>query len=391
VTVHHNPSAATAVELDALVHEVHADLLAEAASEVEPMGRARVVRAVRARRPLIPGPAVHAATERVLARVEGLGALAPLLAEPEVTDVLVNGPGPVWVERRGRLECTEVELAADEIFRIVERVLAPLGRRLDRSSPLVDARLSDGSRLNAIVPPLAVDGPCLAIRRFGVACRSLGDLCPHPVAPFLRAAIAARQNVVISGGTGAGKTTLLDALAGEVGREERLVTIEDTAELRLPHPHVVRLEARPATNEGLAGVGIRELVRNALRLRPDRIIVGEVRGPEALDMLQAMNTGHEGSLTTLHANGPADALRRLETMVLLDGSGLPIPAVRDQIAAAVDLVVQVGRGVDGARQVLAVAEPGLEPDREGRLVMRTLWDGAGLFRPPHRPARREQP
>ncbi|MBK9180241.1 MAG: CpaF family protein [Acidimicrobiales bacterium] len=269
---------------------------------------------------------------------------------------MVNGPGPVWVERRGRVERTPLTLDGPTIEHLIERIVAPLGLRIDRASPLVDARLPDGSRVNAVVPPLAVDGPCLTIRRFGARAVTLAEVCPPGVAPFLAWAVGARCNVLVSGGTGAGKTTLLNALAGEIPAEERVVTVEDAAELRLPREHVVRLEARPANAEGVGEVRVRDLVRNALRMRPDRIVVGEVRGPEALDMLQAMNTGHEGSLSTCHANSPADALRRLETMILMGDVALPLAAVREQLAASLDLVVQIARRPGGGRAVVEVAE-----------------------------------
>jgi pilus assembly protein CpaF len=262
----------------------------------------------------------------------------------------------VWIERDGRLECTELQLDRATIEHLVERVVGPLGLRIDRSSPLVDARLPDGSRVNAVVPPLAIDGPYLTIRRFAVRAIELADACTPPIAELLRDAVRARRNVVISGGTGAGKTTLLNAMAAHIPSSERVVTVEDAAELRLPGVHVLRLEARPANAEGAGEVSVRDLVRNALRMRPDRIVVGEVRGAEALDMLQAMNTGHDGSLSTCHANSPADALRRIETMVLTGNVALPLAAVRDQLASAIDLVVQVARDATGARRVVSVAE-----------------------------------
>jgi pilus assembly protein CpaF len=253
-------------------------------------------------------------------------------------------------------------------------VVGPLGLRVDRAAPLVDARLPDGSRVNAVVPPLAVDGPCLTIRRFVARRVVLDEVCPPGVAPLLAWAVRARLNVLVSGGTGAGKTTLLNALAAEVPAGERVVTVEDAAELQLPGEHVVRLEARPASAEGSGEVLVRDLVRNALRMRPDRIVVGECRGPEALDMLQAMNTGHEGSLSTCHANGPADALRRLETMVLMGSVALPLAAVREQVDGALDLVVQVARRPDGTRAVVELAE--VAPDRPARV--RRLARPAGL-------------
>jgi pilus assembly protein CpaF len=255
---------------------------------------------------------------------------------------------------------TSVQLGAAEIDHLIEKVVGPLGLRVDRSSPAVDARLPDGSRVHAIVPPLAIDGPYLTIRRFRSVAVVLEDFCGPDVAALLRRAVAERRNVIVCGGTGSGKTTLLNALAGEIA-DGRIVTVEDAAELRLHQTHVVRLEARPPNAEGVGHFTIRELVRNALRMRPDRIIVGECRGAEALDMLTAMNTGHEGSMSTCHANSPHDALRRLETMVLLAGEGLPLDAVRDQLHAAIDLIVEVGRAANGARRIVSVgevAEPG---------------------------------
>jgi len=239
---------------------------------------------------------------------------------------------------------------------LVERVVAPLGLRIDRTSPLVDARLPDGSRVNVIIPPLAIDGACITVRRFGTRAIALEELCAPDVAAMLRDAVRRRANIIVSGGTGAGKTTLLNALAAVIPDGERIVTVEDAAELRLPGSHVVRLEARPANADGVGAVTVRALVRNALRMRPDRIVVGEVRGAEALDMLQAMNTGHEGSLSTCHANSPADALRRVETMVLMDAADVPLAAIREQLVSALDLVVHMARGRDGSRRVVALAE-----------------------------------
>jgi pilus assembly protein CpaF len=345
-----------------------------------------VAAVVRRAHPLLPDQEVAAIAAAVAARAAGLGPLEPLLADPAVTEVMVNGPGPVWVERRGRLERTALELGSPEIDVLVERIVGPLGLRADRRSPVADARLADGSRANVVVPPLAVDGTCITIRRFGARAIALDELSPPGVAELLRWAVDARANVVVSGGTGAGKTTLLNALGAALPPGERLVTVEDTAELRLPGEHVVRLEARPATADGVGEVGIRDLVRNALRMRPDRIVVGEVRGPEATDMLWAMNTGHEGSLTTCHANSPADAIRRLELMVLSAALDLPLPAVRDQLAAALDLVVHVARLHGGARRIVAVAEVA-DPPEEGRRV-RPLADREGLHALPSRAPRR---
>jgi len=283
--------------------------------------------------------------------------LETLLADPEVTEILLNGGGQAFVERRGRLEPVTVGLDEAAIRRIVERVIAPLGLRLDRSSPMVDARLPDGSRLHAVLPPVAVDGTCVAIRRFGGGRRELGDFALSPPgAELLRWAVGAGWNLLLSGGTGAGKTTLLNVLAGEVAPGERIVTIEETAELALGQPHVVRLEARVANAEGAGAVPVRALVRASLRLRPDRLVVGEVRGEEAFDLLQALNTGHCGSLCTIHANGPDDALARLESLVLLAGVGLPVDAIRAQIRAAVDAVVHVVRRPGGRRAVEVIAE-----------------------------------
>jgi pilus assembly protein CpaF len=293
--------------------------------------------------------------DELLADLVGLGPLEPLLADPAVTDVMVNGGGDVWIERAGRLDRVELALEPTTVLHLIERVVAPLGLRVDRAQPLVDARLPDGSRVNAVVPPLAVDGPCLTIRRFGARAIPLARFGPPDVAGLLRRAVRERRNIVVCGGTGSGKTTLLNALAAEIPPGERIVTVEDAAELRLPQEHVVRLEARPANADGAGEVRIRDLVRNALRMRPDRIVVGECRGPEALDMLQAMNTGHEGSLSTCHANGPDDALRRLETMVLMGEVALSLTAVREQLTSALDLLVMVTR--QGARRrVTAVAE-----------------------------------
>jgi pilus assembly protein CpaF len=368
---------------DGLVDAVHAALVATAPGAVgDPVA---VAAAVRRDHPLLGDAAVAEVAAAVAARAVGLGPLDPLLGDPSVSEVMVNGGGAVWVERHGRLERTALRLAPAEVDLVVERIVGPLGLRADRRSPIADARLPDGSRANVVVPPLAVDGTCVTIRRFGARTLALADVCPPGVAPLLAWAVGARCNVVVSGGTGAGKTTLLNALGALLPAGERLVTVEDTAELRLPGDHVVRLEARPASADGLGAVAIRDLVRNALRMRPDRILVGEVRGAEALDMVWAMNTGHEGSLTTCHANSPADALRRLELMVLGAGLDLPLSAVRDQLAAALDLVVHVARLDGGHRGVVAVAEV-LDPPRDHARV-RPLADRRGLAALPERPPR----
>ncbi len=351
-TLHRRTGGADGPALDELIHR----RLLAGLPDATPIERAQVVRLVRADDPLLPSAAVDVVVERVFARLGGLGPLDPLLADPDVTELMVNGPGSVWVERHGRLEQTQVLLESATIEHLIERIVGPLGLRVDRASPLVDARLPDGSRVNAVVPPLAVDGPCMTIRRFGARPIKLEEIASPPVADLLSWAVQSRANIVVSGGAGAGKTTLLNALAAFIPVHERIITVEDAAELRLPGDHVVRLEARPASAEGSGAVTIRDLVRNALRMRPDRVLVGEARGAEALDLLQAMNTGHEGSLSTCHANGPDDALRRLETMVLLADVGLSLVAVREQLTSAVDMVVHVTRRPDGSRGVSAVAE-----------------------------------
>lgn len=297
----------------------------------------------------------------------GLGPLAPLVLDPAVTDVLVNGPQDVFVERFGRLEKSEVRFRDSEhLLRVIERIAAGVGRRIDQSSPMADFRLPDGSRVNATIPPVSIDYPTLSIRRFGHRRLRDTDLLRYDslndaMLRFLREAVRHRVNMVISGGTGAGKSTLLSALAESIPADERVVTIEDTAELQLDQPHVVRLEGRPVNTEGAGEITIRQLVVNSLRMRPDRILVGEVRSGEALDMLQAMNTGHDGSITTVHANSPRDALSRLETMVLMAGTELPSRAIREQITSAVQLLVHVSRGEDGVRRVHSISEvTGLE-------------------------------
>ena len=308
--------------------------------------------------PLDSGEVVVAAVDAIL----GLGPLERLLRDPLVTDVLVNGPSQVWVERAGSMSLTTVRFADDAaVVASVERVLAPLGLRIDRASPTVDARLSDGSRLHAVIPPVAVDGPIVAVRRFTKAVQSLAELvasgsAPIEVADLLKEAVLGRKNLVISGGTGAGKTTLLNVLSTEIPASQRIVTVEDAAELELAG-HVVRLEARPPNAEGAGEISLQQLVRSALRLRPDRIIVGEVRGPEALDMIWALNTGHDGSMSTVHANSPAEALWRLETLAMSGERRVGEAAVRRQMMSAIDVVVQVAR-VAGERRVVEVSEVG---------------------------------
>ena len=325
---------------------------------------------------------------RIAERSFGLGPLETLLADPEVDEIMVSGTAPAWVERRGRIESTGVGFATeDDLRHTIERILAPLGRRVDEAQPLVDARLPDGSRVNVVVPPLALDGPALTIRRFRRRGFGPADLVrtgtlPQPLLDFLGRAVAARSNVLVCGGTGSGKTTTLNALSAFIGAEERVVTIEDAAELRLRQPHVIRLEARPANLEGRGEVTIRQLVRNALRMRPDRIVVGEVRGAEALDMLTALSTGHDGSLCTVHAGSPAEALRRIETLALMAELGLPHAAVREQVADAIDLVVCQSRMADGGRRVVAVAEVVRVAGGAGVREVFTLRDGRPCWRAP---------
>ena len=298
---------------------------------------------------------------RILRDTVGLGPLEELLADPSVEEVMVNGPQRVYVERAGRIEPVDACFADEEELRnAIERILAPLGRRIDELSPMVDARLADGSRVNAVIPPLAIDGPALSIRRFGArrpGPRELVELgtLTEPQLELLERAVTERRSLLVSGGTGSGKTTLLNALSGFVSEQERLVTIEDAAELRLRRRHVVRLESRPAGVEGRGEVTIRDLLRNALRMRPDRIVIGEVRGAEALDLLTALNTGHRGALSTIHANSPADALARLETLALMAGLGLPHEAIAAQVRRGIDLVVQIERQGDGRRRVTEIA------------------------------------
>jgi pilus assembly protein CpaF len=381
---------------------VHEQLLAGHTPSTGAHGDRSVAELVRAAAPLLTDAEVRRAVRAVEARVLGLGALEPLVADPAVTEIMVSGPGTVFVERGGAIEPTGIHLDAAGLALLVERVVAPLGLRADRSAPIVDARLPDGSRVNVILPPLALDGPCVTIRRFSPTAVPLDAFCSPAVAELLRWAVRARWNVLVSGATAAGKTTLLNALASELPPHERVITVEDAAELRLPGTHVVRLESRPATADGVGAVTIRQLVRNALRMRPDRIIVGEVRGAEALDMLQAMNTGHDGSLSTCHANGPDDALRRVETMVLFADAGLPLAAVREHLESALDLVVHVARDSRGGRRVREVAEVcrqgggrattarAREPGAEARTRTLAGPDGA-VVAAPTRPARQPDP
>ena len=322
----------------------------------------------------------------VLNELFGLGPLEALLRDPNISDILVNRFDQVYVERDGRLELTDIVFRDDRhLMQIIERIVSTVGRRIDESSPMVDARLRDGSRVNAIIPPLAIDGPSLSIRRFRTGRVGAEDMVERetmtqPMLDFLRAAVACRLNIIVSGGTGAGKTTLLNVLSGFISNLERVVTIEDAAELMMRQRHVVRLETRPPNIEGKGAVRQRDLVVNALRMRPDRIIVGEVRSDEALDMLQAMNTGHDGGLTTIHANSPRDALYRLDTMVAMANLNLPERAVRQQIASAVNLVIQVTRLSDGTRKVTAITEV---TGMEGEMISTQdifVFDRTGLRR-----------
>ncbi len=299
----------------------------------------------------------------------GLGPIEPLMQDPTISDILVNGSKEVYVERHGKLEPTRVIFRDDaHLLQVIDRIVSAVGRRVDESSPMVDARLPDGSRVNAIIPPLALDGPVLSIRRFAKDPFHMADLIEFgtltpALAEILRASVQARLNILVSGGTGAGKTTMLNVLSNAIPNTERIVTIEDSAELQLQQEHVVRLETRPPNIEGQGAVSQRELLRNALRMRPDRIVVGEVRGAEVLDMLQAMNTGHDGSISTVHANSTRDALSRIETMVLMSGLSLPVRAMRDYVASALDLVIHVSRLSDGTRKVVRVTEiVGMEED-----------------------------
>lgn len=308
----------------------------------------------------------------------GFGPLEPLLRDPDISEIMVNGADQVYIEKKGKVIPTEVEFRNDQhVVRIIERIVRPLGRRIDRKWPMVDARLPDGSRVNAIIPPVAIDGPSITIRKFSTDKLTtddlirFGSLTPQ-MAEFLRACVVARLNIVVSGGTGSGKTTLLNILSGFIPSDERIVTIEDSAELQLQQPHVVRLETKPAEPDGSGRpVHIRDLVINALRMRPERIVVGEVRGGEAIDMLQAMNTGHDGSLTTAHANTPRDCLARLETMALMAGMEMPLKVIREQIASAVDLIVQTQRLRDGSRKIIQISEvQGMEGDT---IVMQDIF------------------
>jgi len=315
--------------------------------------------------------------EWVLADILGYGPLEPILDDNSITEIMVNGPNMIYIERNGRIELTDITFENDaHLMRIIDRIVSPLGRRVDEASPMVDARLPNGYRVNATIPPLALDGPLLTIRKFAQVPYTAQDLIANgsmtpQLVTFLKACVQARINMVISGGTGSGKTTLLNVVSAFIPETERIITVEDTAELQLKQVHVLRVEKRPPNVEGKGEVTIRQLVINALRMRPDRIIVGEARGGEALDMLQAMNTGHDGSMTTIHSNSPRDTLRRIETMVLMAGFELPLRAIREQVASAIDLVVHVERMRDGTRRVVQVSEvQGMEGES---IVMQDLF------------------
>ena len=323
----------------------------------------RVVRALLREQDLrLPPDEEERLVKEVKDETFGLGPIEPLLHDPEISDILVNTHRQVYIERHGKLELTPITFRDEQHLRvIIDRIVSRVGRRVDEASPYVDARLPDGSRVNAIIPPLALDGPAMSIRRFAVRALSMDDLLANdtltaPMAEILRGIVKARLNCLISGGTGSGKTTTLNILSGYIPPDERIVTIEDSAELQLQQPHVVRLETRPPNIEGKGEVTARDLVRNALRMRPDRIVVGEVRSHEVLDMLQAMNTGHDGSLTTIHANSARDAMQRLETLMQLSGISLPDKAMREQVASALDVVIQVSRLSDGKRKIMSISE-----------------------------------
>jgi pilus assembly protein CpaF len=383
-----DPTARTAA-LDGLAGSLRERLLAGAGEEGPDVdAQARIRDLVDQEASVLDESSRAALVDIIAERSFGLGPLEPLLADPEVDEVLVCGCSPAWVERRGRLEQTSARFGSEaELRDAIERILAPLGRRVDEAEPLCDARLPDGSRVNVVIPPLALDGPVLTIRRFRRRGFDAEDLVANetwtrPLADFLGRAVRARCTILICGGTGSGKTTTLNVLSSFIDPGERVVTIEDAAELRLRQPQVIRLEARPPNLEGRGEVTIRGLVRNALRMRPDRIVVGEVRGAEALDMLTALSTGHDGSLCTVHAGSAAEALRRLETLALMADVGLPHAAVREQVADALDLVVCQARGADGSRRVTGVSEVVRVAGGAGLRDIYTLRDGRSCWRAP---------
>jgi pilus assembly protein CpaF len=366
------PSALLSPALAAAKGEIHAQLLSRHAAAIDINNRAGIRRLLmqltedhfRAKPPaaLVTAPDKERLVEILFDEVIGLGPLEALLRDPEISEIMVNRPEQIFVERRGRIELTSLAFEdEDSLRRVIDRIVSTIGRRVDESEPMCDARLKDGSRVNVVIPPVAIYGPCLTIRKFGREVLSPEKLvaiggATEAMMEYLDAAVKTRLNIIVSGGTGSGKTTLLNVLSGFIPATERIVTCEDAAELRLRQVHVISLESKPQNVEGRGAISIRDLVRNCLRMRPDRIIVGECRGPEALDMLQAMNTGHDGSMSTLHANNPRDGLNRLETLVLLAGTELPSRAIRSQITSAVNVIVQTERLRGGARKVVSVAE-----------------------------------
>jgi pilus assembly protein CpaF len=353
--------------LNSVKHELERSTLP--ADKLQQAANNALEKAYQSTRLQLSGPLRDEIFKQVLQEFEGYGPIQPFIDDPDVSEVMVNGATRIYVERDGKIEKTRARFSNDEhVLEIIQRIVAPLGRRIDSEHPAVDARLPDGSRVNAIIPPVAIDGPSITIRKFkrdklGVdELVQLGSLSAT-MAKFLQACVVSRLNIIISGGTGSGKTTLLNMLSGFIPEDERIVTIEDAAELQLRQEHIVRLETKSPNENGGGGMSVRDLVRNALRMRPDRIVVGEVRGGEALDMLQAMNTGHDGSLTTIHANTPRDTISRLETLVLMSGLDLPVRVVREQIASAIDLIVQQTRMSDGTRKVTQITEmQGMEGD-----------------------------
>ena len=361
-------------QLAGLARRVHAELIADTGDDRDAfdIDIGDVRHRARSFAPLCSEPELDLLVAMVQEQLYGLGPLDPLLGDDTITEVMINGPGPVWLERDGTVVQSGIELSADELRLVVERVVGPLGLRLDRMLPFADARLPDGSRVHVAIPPMALDGPYVTIRRFSRETLPLHAFGDPAVTDILRAAVTAQRNILVSGGTGTGKTSLVNSLGRGIAPGERVVTIEDAAELRLPGEHTVRLEARPPSAEGLGEITIRTLVRNALRMRPDRIIVGEVRGAEAFDMVQALNTGHHGCLSTCHANSPQDALDRVAAMVLAGDAGVPAEIVARQVRAAFDLVVHLARGAEGSRRVQHIIEVGREADRplvaQGRCV-----------------------
>ena len=350
-------AAVSEVSDDAVVRQVHEALWKQEESKLDngsPLAVERLDQLVASFAPLVSPDRQRAIVAEVKARIDGLGPLHEFGQDESVTEIMVNGGGEVWVERAGQLTDTGRRVERDEVDHLLRRLAAQSGRRIDLRNPSVDVRLADGSRLHGIIPPLAVDGPCVTIRRFTKTSVLLEDLCTDSAADLLRSAVSQLKTIVVAGATSSGKTTLLNALANGIASETRIVTIEDAAELQLGGGHVVRLETRLAS-EGVREVGLRQLVRHALRMRPDRIICGEMRGAEALDLIQAMNTGHRGSMSTVHANTPTDALRRIETMMLMGDADLPLTAIREQLASCIDLVVMMARRSDGSRQVTSIS------------------------------------